>query len=562
VQSGNFNLRAVLESWNFKCPRCGENISATDSECYNCTLNFSQFIVTETQKKFKQILDSLPLPVVYWRAWEVFYVLILYLTASLITNSVQIRYLKIESDKYFLITILLSLFNAAFLIFPTLFIILKKYKQKIKVVGVTFNKLKLSAIVFEGLKFAYFFAFFNFVALKYIFDAHTVYPDNYSLLSLLLNSKSLLNLTLSILILGIIIPFIEEVFFRGFFYKAFRPRFAFLPAALFSSLIFGALHIEPSMIPFGIISGMVLCFLYEKYQSIMPGFIMHSVINICFILFAFNNGHFIRDTNWLTVTLAVIIVSMAFALVNYMRAVRLKIYRFGVYNLFVIFFILILGAGIIAFSGKFPLINKTIISLKSFLLINQSQFKRAEQLINEALTNDSENTDLQIILQTIYYYDGDHQKSYKIGKKILDKLSESERNFKNELYLSALVNLSLSAIEINEDYSKEFGILKKYLETSEDIKPEILETIGWLYIQKQNFAVGEELIRKYFDEKQSFSELEIAEVNYHLGYMYYKKLEYSNALVYFKKSAKFGKTNYFSIKSDNYIQLLAQRAAV
>ena len=78
-----------------------------------------------------------------------------------------------------------------------------------------------------------------------------------------------------------IAPVIEEFFFRGFMFGAFRTRMPFIGAALLDGVVFGVVHAGtgPSAIPPLIALGFAFCLVYEKTGSILP----------CICLHAFNN---------------------------------------------------------------------------------------------------------------------------------------------------------------------------------------------------------------------------------------------------------------------------------
>jgi membrane protease YdiL (CAAX protease family) len=84
-----------------------------------------------------------------------------------------------------------------------------------------------------------------------------------------------------ILLIAIAAPVSEEVCFRGMLFGGLRQRLPRLAAALIAALIFGALHAVTgiSAVPPLIFFGFVLCLLYEKTGSIVPGIILHVLNN-------------------------------------------------------------------------------------------------------------------------------------------------------------------------------------------------------------------------------------------------------------------------------------------
>ena len=84
-----------------------------------------------------------------------------------------------------------------------------------------------------------------------------------------------------ILLIVIAAPISEEVCFRGMLFGGLRERLPRIAAALLSALIFGALHATTglSAVPPLIAFGFVLCLLYEKTGSIVPGIVLHMLNN-------------------------------------------------------------------------------------------------------------------------------------------------------------------------------------------------------------------------------------------------------------------------------------------
>ncbi len=81
-------------------------------------------------------------------------------------------------------------------------------------------------------------------------------------------------------------PLFEELAFRGVLFAGFRKRFAFLPAALGSSLLFGFSHGYDPIGQFAIVwVGFVLCWLFERTRSLLPCLMAHAVFNAVQIFF-------------------------------------------------------------------------------------------------------------------------------------------------------------------------------------------------------------------------------------------------------------------------------------
>lgn len=90
-------------------------------------------------------------------------------------------------------------------------------------------------------------------------------------------------------------PIVEEILFRGVFYRSFRPRFQCLLATILSSTAFGLLHIYDSIISgqwsdcwYFLVYAMIgffLCRSYEETDTIFGPILLHFLNNsIAFLL--------------------------------------------------------------------------------------------------------------------------------------------------------------------------------------------------------------------------------------------------------------------------------------
>jgi membrane protease YdiL (CAAX protease family) len=88
-------------------------------------------------------------------------------------------------------------------------------------------------------------------------------------------------LPVQILLIVIAAPISEELLFRGLIFGGIRKHMPSIAAALVAGLIFGALHALTglSAVPPLIAFGFILCLLYEKTGSIVPGIILHMLNN-------------------------------------------------------------------------------------------------------------------------------------------------------------------------------------------------------------------------------------------------------------------------------------------
>jgi membrane protease YdiL (CAAX protease family) len=84
------------------------------------------------------------------------------------------------------------------------------------------------------------------------------------------------------LLIVVVAPICEEIYFRGFFFAGMRSRLPFLPAALISAVLFGAVHLSDANLIAGLqlgILGLVLATVYERTDSLWSNIAVHMFNN-------------------------------------------------------------------------------------------------------------------------------------------------------------------------------------------------------------------------------------------------------------------------------------------
>jgi membrane protease YdiL (CAAX protease family) len=91
-------------------------------------------------------------------------------------------------------------------------------------------------------------------------------------------------LALVIVVVVILAPIFEELFFRGLFYPALRRRTGPTWAIIINGVVFGVIHFQPLFMLSLILVGIVLAYLYEKTDSLAAPIIAHSLYNLAVIM--------------------------------------------------------------------------------------------------------------------------------------------------------------------------------------------------------------------------------------------------------------------------------------
>jgi membrane protease YdiL (CAAX protease family) len=86
-------------------------------------------------------------------------------------------------------------------------------------------------------------------------------------------------LALGFVLTVVIAPIVEELYFRGLVLPAFTKKYGWIAGVLISSGAFAILHLQPNVIIYTFVLGLVLSFFYIRLKSIIPGIIFHMINN-------------------------------------------------------------------------------------------------------------------------------------------------------------------------------------------------------------------------------------------------------------------------------------------
>lgn len=78
----------------------------------------------------------------------------------------------------------------------------------------------------------------------------------------------------------IVAPIMEEVLFRGFLFPVFARRFGIIIGSVIVSMMFGLMHLSLAATPLTFIAGLILCYMYVRFRSIVPGISLHVINNL------------------------------------------------------------------------------------------------------------------------------------------------------------------------------------------------------------------------------------------------------------------------------------------
>jgi hypothetical protein len=98
------------------------------------------------------------------------------------------------------------------------------------------------------------------------------------------SALSPLQLTMLLLLVAGLVPFAEELFFRGMLYPVLRARFGPVVAIVLNAAIFAGIHVFPLLLPGLFVVGLALAYLRERSGSLWPSVIYHVMQNAIALL--------------------------------------------------------------------------------------------------------------------------------------------------------------------------------------------------------------------------------------------------------------------------------------
>lgn len=218
-----------------------------------------------------------------WRLREVFqlFVFIFFIEAAMISLetalglTVDLR--RVDPDVFLVLNSLVRDIGTAAL---ALLLVTSHYRQPLSAIGLSFRQFGRRLAEGVGCYAAAVpWVMLMLGTLNFVMQSFSYEPEPQAVVEIYMKKSAdpyLLPLTLFVAVVG---PVIEEIFFRGFTYRAFRARMGFIGAAAASSFLFAALHMNAVVFVPIFILGFFLCFLTERTGSLIPSMTVHALHN-------------------------------------------------------------------------------------------------------------------------------------------------------------------------------------------------------------------------------------------------------------------------------------------
>ena len=82
------------------------------------------------------------------------------------------------------------------------------------------------------------------------------------------------------------VPFVEELFFRGFLLTYWIPKYGRARSILLVSLVFMFAHSHPGLYFPVFMSSVLISYLFIKTKSLWPAFLSHATLNLLVVIVA------------------------------------------------------------------------------------------------------------------------------------------------------------------------------------------------------------------------------------------------------------------------------------
>ncbi len=239
----------------------------------------------------KNILPPRPTSKAGWHLLDIAKVIILFLFFGYLIGSSEriifsfINYKKIDENLFIILnTSVMDILTVSFIYY----FIVRKYKQKLSSLGLNLKNFLGEFIL--GVK-SYIsilpVILMTLSIIVWLSNLFNYQPPTQPIFDLFFQEKrSVLVIYLSIFV-TILGPIVEEIFFRGFAYRALRDKIGAFKAIALTSLIFAALHTNLAGFFPILILGILLAYLAQKTNSLIPSITVHIMHNSSILLLLF-----------------------------------------------------------------------------------------------------------------------------------------------------------------------------------------------------------------------------------------------------------------------------------
>ncbi|MFA6078872.1 MAG: type II CAAX endopeptidase family protein [Candidatus Omnitrophota bacterium] len=225
-----------------------------------------------------------------WDGWDVVKVVILFLFFGyvlVIIESFLAGIFPLVKNDNFRMVVNSSILDTLAIVF-ILYFTVGRYKEKAEALGISIkNFFKNVFYGMVGYVAAVPALVLVLIVTALIIQVTKYVPEKQPIVELFMkedNAPFLIYTSIFTMIIG---PILEELFFRGFMYNAFKKAIGVFWAMLFTSAVFAALHSNMAGFFPILVLGLLLAYLYEKTGTIISSVTVHIMHNLTMVFFVF-----------------------------------------------------------------------------------------------------------------------------------------------------------------------------------------------------------------------------------------------------------------------------------
>ena len=171
--------------------------------------------------------------------------------------------------------VLVQGFADIFLI-PVLFLLYKKFKKNYELSTGAFNLRQFLYVIPIA---------FSVCIICNILIGFLPIPKANAVSEEIFNLIKQYNIFVSLFIVSVLVPIVEELLFRGFFYDSINILSNHIVAIILTSILFGLIHFNIEQGIYGFIAGLFLGYIKFKYNRLSYTIFMHLFMNFSSIVF-------------------------------------------------------------------------------------------------------------------------------------------------------------------------------------------------------------------------------------------------------------------------------------
>ena len=153
-----------------------------------------------------------------------------------------------------------------------------KYKANYSSLGLSSERFFSNVAI--GLTMFLIYALFILVISFLLNREYLLYNRAELFIKMKLNQLPLLDSLVYVLGIVAIAPFVEECVFRGLMFSPFARKIGEPGSICLTSIMWSITHFQTKSLISLFLIGIFLCYLYKRFKSLIPGIIMHSMLNL------------------------------------------------------------------------------------------------------------------------------------------------------------------------------------------------------------------------------------------------------------------------------------------